>query len=200
MGDELVYLEGMRWLRDYKFYHRLLRYFNPLVGDYWIGLHAEDGYTTASPPADRLIACAYPILRRMRFDQVRFVVHSAGGAGALARVGIYRDNGDFYPGELIQDFGDFDVSTSGGKYATIDLTLDRGLYWIAYNNNDGSAAYRIYRALLVPRLSTPGAIEYPRHAYEVTQAYGALPSTFPAGGSTTSWGLLCKLRIAEILE
>jgi len=51
--------------------------------------------------------------------------------GALARLGIYNwDNG--LPGSLNLDAGTIDVSTTGAKTITINHTLTRGYYFLAF--------------------------------------------------------------------
>lgn len=56
---------------------------------------------------------------------------STAGAGSLARLGLYRDNGSGKPGSLLLQAGTVDLSTTGNKTIVINQVLRPGIYWVA---------------------------------------------------------------------
>jgi hypothetical protein len=72
---------------------------------------------------------AFPIIVPVEqaFDRIGVNVVSTP-AGKL-RLGIYADNNG-KPGSRILDSGEIDVSSTGLKTATINITLEPGLYWL----------------------------------------------------------------------
>jgi hypothetical protein len=60
-------------------------------------------------------------------------LHVAAVSGALWRLGVYADNGQIWPGDLLIDAGTFVMSATGVKVLTfaVDLPLPRGVYWLA---------------------------------------------------------------------
>jgi hypothetical protein len=98
--------------------------------------------------------------------------------------GIFADSGVVYPSSLLLDSGEFDTGTTGVKTATINLTLNPGLYWAVIVGN----AAPTLRALatggaaailgLDSGLGTASGL-----GYTVAFTYAALPATFPAGAT-----------------
>lgn len=69
--------------------------------------------------------------------------HSTGSAGALARLGIYLDDGTFYPGSLLVDAGTMATTSSNLGNITISQALKkRTVYWavMAYQGAPASVA------------------------------------------------------------
>lgn len=57
----------------------------------------------------------------------------AAAAGNTARLGIYQDNGNVKPGNILLDAGEVAVNTTGFKtIASLAQTLQVGLYWLAF--------------------------------------------------------------------
>lgn len=114
-------------------------------------------------------------------------------ASSQARIGLYKDDGNFYPGALITEFtsgGAFDCSTATFKTVTsLSVTLQPGIvYWLAVVAND---------AVIIQTLNGGGTINYFGYSstnttqtanvgYTVAHTFGVLPSTFTGGGSQTS--------------
>lgn len=138
---------------------------------------------------------AFPLFvpKTMRFDRIAIrVTTAATGVTPRVRLGIYADNGNVYPGQLLLDAGEVDVSTLGVKELTIDITLKGGrLYWLALVGQDTTS-------LVVAAI--PNTDHYPIVGYEAdlsgaplsawahTQTYGALPATYPTS-APTGWTL-----------
>jgi hypothetical protein len=119
-------------------------------------------------------------------------------AGNLARLGLYRNvttTPDPYPGALIADFGNVDVSTTGLRTITpaAPLVLEPGaLYWFVYQNVGGTTASTI-RALNTTSMWTElfgsqgdmGTTLVSSYDQSVT---GTTTSAFPATTPTTGLG------------
>lgn len=56
-------------------------------------------------------------------------ISTAGTAGAVVRLGIYKDDGTGIPGALVADWGTVDSSAGGVKNIAITTVLAPGLYW-----------------------------------------------------------------------
>lgn len=86
--------------------------------------------TTQALVADQLYLMPFIVPRDLTIDRLGMRV-SAGDAGKIARLGIYKNGVNLYPGDLVIDAGTVDVSAAAGVAATIDQALTKGLYWIA---------------------------------------------------------------------
>jgi len=176
----------------------LLGWFQPKVGRYYLPLNVQvwGGVTWADVPANTLRATHYPVFRKIRVDRIAIRIYGAGGAGAKARIGIYKGK-DFYPDALIVDAGEVDATTTGTKELTIDETLDVGEYWLVCNTNDSTIDLR-YLFYYVPLWGSDVDIGVWRTGYVISQTYDSLPDPFPTGASEESKSILMALRVAEI--
>jgi hypothetical protein len=109
-------------------------------------------------------------------------------ANGLARCGIYQSISDtnLYPGARIADGGQVLTSTVGLKAATINVALiPNTLYWLVHLA--GTAAATLRCMPLAGCMAIFGADNAlgvaPGVGLSVTQAFGALPANFPAGGA-----------------
>jgi len=154
-----------------------------------------------APHANYLYAFYYPVVKRMRFDRIAIFVNTASStSGAKARLGIYSDNGNFYPGKLILDAGEVDLTSTGRKEIEIDVVLDRGVYWLAYISNVSDAQLRMIFGYPVPKgFSVTIPYTYGGYVYNLESYPSSLPNTYPSGAGFAeyTWVLL---RIAEVLE
>jgi len=144
----------------------------------------------------------FPLTRRCRFDRIGLFVGVAS-ANPLARAYalLYGDTGNLYPSALLAQGGPYDVSAVGQKETVIDVTLDRGAYWIGYFTNvddwttfgnEGNALYGLLpigHDLVVPQSC----------AWYFDQAWPNIPNPFPL--NATPWRVYFSigLRLAEVL-
>lgn len=122
-------------------------------------------------------------------------VTTAAAAGKVLRMGIYDavdDTSNLYPNNLIIDCGTVLADSTGVKNWVANTALTPGkLYWVAALT-DGALQVRAGRVWMFwnllgkasPDTTTPGS-----WWWTATQAYGALPATFPTAGSTAVDGL-----------
>lgn len=116
------------------------------------------------------------------YDMIAARAVAAGLAGSLARIGLYADNGSMYPGALLFDSGDLNISTAGVKSAALNLTLDRGIYWLASIVNDDNPGWMYHDWAAMLQLGVDGTLTgSPAVGWKVAQAFGAFPASFPVG-------------------
>jgi hypothetical protein len=144
------------------------------------------------PSDSSLMVTPLIVTRACTLDRIRIMVTTAGDPGAKARLGIYNQvaDNDLYPNALLVDGGELDITSTGVKEATISLALNPGTYYCAITINE-SIPVHIIRGIPVggqnPHWGSPAATGTASHGVlHVTQAYGALPSTFPSGGLPTT--------------
>ena len=159
---------------------------NPLqvhrTGDGWaIGGYAwYAGPTNHAFSANRLYAAPFLVPRTMTFDRIAIQVGTGSGA-ANARLGIYADGTNLYPGALVLDAGIVSVASAALVTITINQQLTKGLYWMACLTDGTPSLYTIYGCAQILGLSS-GHLGSPNQGWCVTQTYGALPDPFTAGG------------------
>jgi len=136
--------------------------------------------------ADKIYAYPLAITRALTIDRLGLYVSVAAVAGN-ARIGIYKDNGSVYPGDLLLDAGAVAISTTGIKEIVIDQALTKGLYWLAIICSVEPTVYKGAMAYSpLGRSSTTLKAIY-SHYYKSGVGYGALADPFISGaGLTTS--------------
>lgn len=121
---------------------------------------------------------------RRAFDRMGIFVNSAS-AGSSYRMGIYNSNGG-RAGSLLLDAGTVDTTTTGAKAATISVTLDPGVYFIAAVSQGGAPTVTrfpnptpqpFFSNVTSPDSSAFGFME------QMSGITGALPSSFTSSGS-----------------
>lgn len=142
--------------------------------------------TVGTPLANTLYAIPFIVSKSTTIDAMAINVTTLG-SGSTPRVGIYADNGNDYPGALVVDAGTQSGATTGVKtYSTgLPVTLDPGLYWLAYVTNATAPAIRTFAVTgMNPVLGLSSALgTAPNLGWSVAFTFGALPSTFTAGGA-----------------
>lgn len=167
---------------------------SPLERWYGCGAEATGVGGTGSPAIDTLFALPYVSGRGGTIDRIAFNCTLAGGAGSVARCGIYTSTSDsnLYPDALVLDGGEFSCNpTAGVKSATVNVTLSPDKhYWFVYHC--GVAAPQVRCG---PANSMHAPLGYDNTLgtlagtmLTVAKAYGALPGTFTGGGAIASAG------------
>jgi len=169
----------------------------PRTGAYLYG-YPIDAHNTAALTANELLAGAFFIARPLTIDRIAINVSSAGATGKKARLGIYANGTNNYPGSLVLDAGTVDVDSTGVKAITIDQSLSKGIYWFVVNS-DGTPSVRKGAYAASPIGIYEGDFSnYWYSAWYKSQAYGALPAPFPSGGDRTRFGAWVLPRIASL--
>ena len=130
--------------------------------------------------AARMYAMPFICPKAITLDRIGVYVSTL--STTTARLGIYADNGNCYPGALVLDAGTIDVTTTGAKTITINQALSaNSLYWLVIICAATPAIYCIPVAGVINVLGTSNALGTAQNAgLYVSQTYGTLPSTFPA--------------------
>lgn len=163
------------------------RYFGPFL---------TGGTVTTQSVASANSFRAFPFFvpKTTSFDRIAIRVTTAGtGTTPRARIGVYEDNGNIYPGQLALDAGEVDVSSIGLKELTISLKLKGGkLYWLAFVGQDTTSlvlaatpAADSFATLLGFDNALSGS---PFLGFAHVQTYGALPAIYPSSGPV-DWSL-----------
>ncbi len=168
------------------------RYHNPLLGA---------GIDTQTITANQLYGVNLWIPTTMTFDQVACEV-TTGVAGA-ARLGLYADGANLYPGALLKDFGTIDVTAAGVKEIVItgNLQLTMGLYWLALVSNVGPTFRKAAAHGSIFPLGMPtNNLSVMESTWKVAFTYAALPNPFTAGGAGfgQGGGIVIALRLLSI--
>lgn len=130
--------------------------------------------------ANRLYAMPFVVPKGITIDQIAVYVSTL--STTTARLGIYNDNGNCYPGTLLLDAGTIDVTSTGAKKVAISQALSANtLYWLVIVCAATPAIYCIPVAAVINVLGTSNALGTAQNAgLYAAQAYGVLPGTFPA--------------------
>lgn len=169
------------------------------TGEYYPSPLIADGSPTGNvvTAVDKLFAIPYPVVRTITVDRIALNVTTLGEAGAKARLGIYKNGTNLYPGELLVDTGEIDCTGTGVKPKTIDQQLTRGLYWLSFITNENTWK-RGHVDDHIPILGGGTTINATQSSWTVDHSYAALPDPFPAGAALTAGLVLVALRIASL--
>lgn len=141
---------------------------------------------------DTLYAVPFMSCRSGTVDRLGFEVTIVGGAGSKTRAGIYTSSGlkNLYPKTLVVDGGEFDTSSGANVKAAVisQLLLPNTLYWFVILSGTATPTVRgVLGPDVWPILGYPSTLgANPQTLLSVAQAYGTLPSTFPAGATAVS--------------
>lgn len=132
-------------------------------------------------------AWPFTVPRRMTFDGLACEVTTGGGSGKYMLGCIYKDNGNYYPGDLIVQ-REFDAN--GVQVSTVNLISDftlypHVLYWLVWNS-DGTPTMRAAGAGGLKNILGFGAgANAARTAISISATYvSTAPATFPVATFT----------------
>lgn len=159
----------------------LPRFIKQRTGVTLISLLAGSSTTRADVEKDYVRAGPIWLPAKCTLDRIGINVPGAGAAGAKARVGLYDDDGNCYPNDLLEDGGEVDCTGTGDLLATISQEVEAGLYWVVINTNDSTIDLDCINTVMADSLLGGSDPQY--HGWIKAAAYGALPSTFPSGAT-----------------
>ena len=141
-------------------------------------------YTIA---ANRLYAVPFLVGRALTVDRIAIFLVTAGAAGKKARLGIYKDGTNMYPGTLVLDAGTVDVDGAGSTLLaiTISQALTKGLHWLVLVSDGAPVVGGMYVAAAGQHLLTGVQTNLSSYngCWYVAFTYAALPDPFTAAGS-----------------
>lgn len=155
--------------------------------------------TTAALVANRLYAAPIVFARAVTIDRLAIDIKGGGAGGSKARLGIYNNGVNLYPGTLVIDGGEVAADAAVFVAATINQSLTKGVYWFAIisDSTPTIAISFIYNNPPMILGLANGNFGSANRAWDVAQAYGALPDPFTAGGGYVS-NFMCVPRIASL--
>lgn len=151
--------------------------------------------------ANVLWAIPFIVVRDMTVDRIAIEV-AVLAAGASARLGIYNNGTNLYPGTLLLDAGTVSVATTGIKTITINQALPKGIYWmvvVSDGNPSLASLYIYYMSTPILGLRTDNFL-YSYLGWSVAFNYAALPNPFTAGGNPnqTNNAPIVAVRISSL--
>jgi hypothetical protein len=137
----------------------------------------------------------FPVPAAITLTRIGAEVTVVGESGSKLRLGIYGDNGNGYPGELVIDAGTINGDSATVQEITISQPLQPGLYWIGAAVQAAPTTQPTVRTLAVidqvtPIALTGGTTPTANHPSNVGfvgfSMTGALPSTWPTASPNVS--------------
>lgn len=155
---------------------------------YIAGMRDSTGLTAGAPAIDRYWSVPFVVNQRFVVTSIGFYVTGVGGAGSVARVGIYdsTEESDLRPRRLILDGGEKATNGVGTKVTTglsVELIPGR-VYWATYLCGVGAPTIKALNASSVFPIYgfTTIASANVGVGINMTQSYGALIANHPTSG------------------
>lgn len=153
--------------------------------------------TTQSLTQDRLYYHPMIFEESVTIDAVGVDVTTAGGAGAVVRLGLYADD-DGWPGSRLVDFGTVASTSTGIRTIAVSQTIDAGVYWVAtVGQVSGSTVVRATQAPVVSVPSAAPAVTIPIASLYEASISGALPASPNATLTEATPAMLIHFRKAS---
>jgi len=151
--------------------------------------------------ADWFVASRFAIHRKLRFDKIGYVNNSLNPISPHVSVGIYNSNQNYYPNALLFSHEFLNVISGAWTETDLDLTLDEGVYWLAFLSDDTGVELYILEQFLhfLGRLEPSTHKRFPLGSYYMSLAYQPLPDPFPEGAEEDMVLYDILLRLAEVL-
>ncbi len=168
---------------------------------YTAGQSSAVASTTGTPTVDTLRAFPFMVAEDCTIDRLGIGV-TTNVATAVGRIGIYDSTTDLYPGALIGESGQFDLSTIGAIIATVSIPVQRGvIYWAAHLAGTAAGTIRCLGMNCVSGALGAGASlgSAVTVGWSHAQAYGVMPSAFPSAtpaGVTGTPIPACHVRLS----
>ncbi len=150
---------------------------------WYTSLTTGSAITTGAPTANVLRAIPFVVPKDVTLDRIAINVSTL--KAGLARLGIYEDNGNVYPGALVIDAGEVNTGTAGSKILNINETLvGNKLYWLVVVGNNNPTVRCLNPAYMVAVLGVPNSLAAnPGPGYYKSFTYATLPQDFPTSAA-----------------
>lgn len=158
--------------------------FSVAVGNYFPTPNTSN--STVTPTLDQLRAHPIVVTATTTFDRIATHCTTLSGS-ALARLGIYADNGRGQPGALVLDAGTVALSSTGVRTITISQVLNPGIYHVASVHQAANTVVQNYTQNPFKYILSTNSPD--NYSFSVAESYfqnsvsGALPGTFTVGGT-----------------
>lgn len=149
----------------------------------YVSFHPDGGVVGSAVVANVLFAAPLFVPRTMTFDRIAIHVSTLSASGN-ARLGIYNNGDNLYPGTLLLDAGVVSVASTGVKAITISEQLTKGVYWlVVVTDGTPHLARHDVKIRVLGLSSTDLRVAY--YGWKVDHSYAALPDPFTASGALT---------------
>lgn len=183
-NDNILKSNGTSWVSSAPSYDisAFKRYGTTAPERWYTAPNTGTALTTGAPTANTLRAIPLIVPDTMTFDAIAINVTTL--LSGNARLGIYADNGNLYPGSLVLDAGTVSTTTTGVKSITINQTLNPGLYWLVLVSSAAPTIRCFAVASMIPIMGFDNTLgTAPGLFYTVAFTYAALPGTYPASAT-----------------
>ena len=162
--------------------------------DRWVHVGQWDGFVplvtqlVSNQSANTLYAWPFPSNGGGLVYQMAVSMSGASGAGETIRLGLYAPTSlaNIYPGRRIFDSGPMAIDVSTVVSVTVNKSIRaQTVYWATLIRDSVSSAGTYHAGTAVGSLgySALSSLETPARLISVSFTYGALPATFPSGGT-----------------
>lgn len=159
-----------------------------IAGRFYTNSIGANLLVTQAVGANILRAFPWRIQQKITIDL--FEINVTTGVAGTCRFAIYEDNGSGYPGAVVanSDAGTYNTTTSATyiqNTPAANVTLNPGLYWIAYNSDAGATLKAHTPADNL--IGGAAGVDGEGACWSVALTYGAMPATFTAGGTVVTF-------------
>lgn len=168
---------------------------------YYAGAIGGDTTTWAVTAIDRMFSAPLMFNKRVIIDKISLLVTTGAAAGGVGRVGIYADNGELFPGTLIEGSAELvtTVAQEIGHTLASPLTLEAGeIVWLSCLFGVAVPTVRsLVSGSAAPIWGSPDPLVSldMRSLLYSAQAYGAMPAVHPAATDYDFYGSCMAARI-----
>lgn len=154
---------------------------------FWMEAPGVGNRGTATPTLNELKVSPWWVPEAATWDRVGHENKTAGGAGSVMRIGIYRDNGSGYPSTLYWESpSTLDSTATGMLTHTVSLAIPAGLYWVGAVAQVAAPGWEMM-SNFNPSVNTQDpAVGSASAGYSHSNVTGALPATFTSTFFSTS--------------
>jgi len=134
--------------------------------------------------ADIIRSCILNVPRDITIDRIAIQVTGAVDP-SVARIAIYNNGTNLYPGSLLLQAGEVNTSTTGIKAITINQALTKGVYWLVVVSDENISLFvqDRYYGTTTPLGIVSTSFNTWQGGWWKAFTYAALPDPFPAGGA-----------------
>jgi hypothetical protein len=177
---------GLQEVTERMTFYGFPRTFLPPVGN-WMEAPGVGNRGTATPTLNELRVSPWFVPEAATWDRVGHENKTAGGAGSIMRIGIYRDNGSGYPSTLYWESpSTLDSTATGMLTHTVSLTIPAGLYWVGAVAQVAAPGWETMSNFNLAVNTQDPAVGSASAGYSHSGVTGAFPATFTSTFFSTS--------------
>jgi hypothetical protein len=149
--------------------------------DRWYPAGIVEAHTLSTVAPSANVLRAFPFIVPYNTTLDRIAINVTGALAGNQRMGIYADDGNLHPGNLLLDAGTVDTSGTGAKTLTISQVVTAGtLLWICLVGNAAPTIRALPASSGIPLLGYDNTLGTDAGiGWSTPLTYAALPSTWP---------------------